>query len=406
MSVTKFLSRQGRNFKILLVRRTGSTFFNNLTQNYRDIYVRLLGAGYVQLGLLHTVGRLLSAIISYPFGRLIDRKSSRDILILAIMLEALVPLAFFLAGDWFWVSSAIILSSVAFFCIQGVENVIVANSVRKEDRARCFSVLATFASISPLIVPLVAGVYLTKMGGFSIFNINVLFIIQFVGLALLSFPIARGLVHVPIYQKQEQPLWDEFKATLNSGPGLMRWLFIDTLSHSSFAVFARYIWIYGMEEQGITPILMGFMTTTFAIIGILSSIPLGTLADKIGRLKVVILLRPVLHGGMLLFLFAKEPRLLILGWALRGTFQANIGILHAYRNELVPRSLRGRWMGVREMFRAIFSIPAPLLGGFLYSYVSPKAPFFFYIIVDVFIRIPLMLTMPKTIGVAELDGDL
>jgi MFS family permease len=401
LNITGFLSRQHRNFKTILIRRTGATLFNYLTESYRDIYIRLMGADYIQLGLLHTIGRLISAIISYPFGRLIDHRSSRNILIFAMILEALVPLTFFLANDWIMVSIAIVLYSVVFFCLSGVETVVVANSVKKEDRARCFSILATFGNIPPLIIPLVAGIFLTKKGGYSIFNINILFITQFLGLALLTFIISRRLEDMPVYEKKKQSVIDEFKVLLDSGPSLRRWLVIDTVSNASFAVFSRYIWIYGIEEKNITPLLIGVMTTVYAIIGIFSSIPLGALADKIGRLKVVILLRIPLHLGMILFLFTNDPRLFILGWALRGTFQANVGILNAYRNELVPVSVRGRWMGMREMLRAIFSIPAPLFGGVLYSQVSPMAPFLFYIFVDVFIRVPLMFTMPKTISKAE-----
>jgi len=73
------------------------------------------------------------------------------------------------------------------------------------------------------------------------------------------------------------------------------------------------------------------------------------------------------------------------------------GVLAAYRNELVPEAKRGKWMGLRELLRGLFRIPAPILGGILYSRVSPLAPFLFRMFVDVFLRIPLLLTMPGTL---------
>ena len=414
-SINEFLSRQDRSFKIILARRTVALVFNNFTVTYREIYIRLLGASFLQLGLILTLGGLISSIISYPFGRLIDRKSPRNILIVAVMLEALVPLTFFLAVDWFWVSIAVILSSIFSFCIGGVENIIVANAARTEDRARCFSILATFTNIPPIVVPLITGVFLNKMGGFTIFNINILFIVEFTGLLFLSLATARllkdipSLKQIPSYDRhareKELSPWEEVKEVMNSGIGLKRWLVLDTISASTFAVFSRYIWVYGMEELGLTPLLIGMMSTTNALIGILSPIPLGILSDKIGRVKTMLLIRPLMNTGLLIFLFTNDPRLLTLAWAMRGVFQANIGILMTYRNELVPRSMRGRWMGVREIFRSIFRIPAPLFGGFLYSYVSPKAPFLFRIACDLFIRVPILLTMPRTIVRDEPDGD-
>ena len=58
-------------------------------------------------------------------------------------------------------------------------------------------------------------------------------------------------------------------------------------------------------------------------------------------------------------------------------------------------------MGVRELLRGIFRIPAPILGGLLYTHVSPQAPFLFHMAADVFIRIPLLLTMPRTLKATE-----
>ncbi len=62
---------------------------------------------------------------------------------------------------------------------------------------------------------------------------------------------------------------------------------------------------------------------------------------------------------------------LVVARALRGVFQPSLSILAAYRNELVDPSERGRWMGVRELLRGVFRIPSPLLGGLLYTHVSP-----------------------------------
>ena len=55
-----------------------------LTREYVNIYIRLLGANFVQLGLVGPIGGLVNAIIAYPFGSLIDRYSSRKILLLTI----------------------------------------------------------------------------------------------------------------------------------------------------------------------------------------------------------------------------------------------------------------------------------------------------------------------------------
>ena len=60
-------------------------------------------------------------------------------------------------------------------------------------------------------------------------------------------------------------------------------------------------------------------------------------------------------------------------------------------------------MGIRELLRGIFRIPAPIIRGILYAQVSPLTPFLFHMFVDVFLRIPLLLTMPRTFDVPKDD---
>ena len=395
--LNRFLRRQGHNFKLVLLRRSGFSLFNNLTAQYVNIYIRLLGASFVQLGLIGSIGGLVNAVISYPFGWLIDRYSSKRILVATLVAQVLVPLTYFYARDWVWVSVSTALSTFAFFCTSGVENVVIANSLRDEDRATGFTSITALSTIPAIIVPIVAGSILTRMGGLSVSNLRTLFLVQFLGLVAIALFVGLSLQETPGFQRGAQSLADGLRSVLSGSPYLKRWLVIDTISASSFAVMGRYVMIYAAEERGADPMILGAMVSASALVSIVSAIPLGALADRIGRIRTIMILRPLFHGSTLLLLFAPDPRLLVLAWLLRGTFQPSLGILAAYRNELVPESERGKWMGIRELFRGLFRIPAPLLGGILYSRVSPMAPFLFHMLVDVFIRIPLLLTMPRTL---------
>jgi MFS family permease len=396
-----FFSRQARNYQLVLVKKAGFSFFNKLTQDYINIYIRLLGANFVQLGLVGSVGSLMNAIIAYPFGSLIDRYSSRKILMLTITAQALVPLTYFYARDWMWIAVATALYTLAFFCSSGVENVVLANSLKDEDRATGFSFVTALSLVPTVVAPLAAGALLTQLGGLTAGNVRTLFIIEFVGVAIIGFYVGLRLKETGSLGKRTQSLLEELRSVMSGGPYLKRWLLIDTMSASSFAVMARFVMVYAVEEKGADPLTLGAMSTIFAVVGIVSAIPLGHLADRIGRVRTVVLLRPLFHISTLILLFTSDPRWIILGWALRGTFQPSLSILAAYRNELVPPSERGKWMGIRELLRGIFRIPAPLLGGILYSQVSPLAPFLFHMFVDVFLRMPLLLTMPRTLEVAK-----
>ena len=392
-----FFSKQRINYKLVLIRRSGYSLFHTLTVDYINVYIRLLGASFIQIGLIGSIGVFVNALISYPFGWLIDRYSVRRILIVAILAQALVPLTYFYASDWVWITIATALSTLALFCTRGVEDVIIANSLKREDRATGFTFITGISLIPTIIVPLLSGVTLTYFGGLSVENINILFLAEFVGLILISVYVGFRLQdEEQVSRKSGESFLGELRSILSNSPYLKRWLLIDTMSASSFAVMMRYIMVYATEEKGATPMILGSMAAASAFVSILSSVHLGNLADRIGRIRMVVLLRPLFHVSTLILLFTPDPRWIVLGWALRGTFQPSLSILTAYRNELVAPEERGRWMGVRELLRGIFRIPAPILGGLLYTHVSPMAPFLFHMLVDSFIRVPLLLTMPQT----------
>ena len=392
-----FLSRQARNYRLVLLKKSGFSAFNYLTIDYTSIYIRQLGASFVQLGLVGSIGWLVNAVVAYPFGRLIDVYSSKRLLLITVLLQASVPFTYFLARDWVWIAVATSLSSLAYFCTQGLENVVMANSLRDTDRAKGFT-LVTSASLVPTVVaPLVAAAILTRLGGISAENLKTLFLIEFLGLAAIGLYIGLRFEETGGFLGNGRSLFGGLREMLSGSPYLKRWLLIDTISASSYAVMGKYVMVYAQEAKGVDPIVIGAMGATFALVGIVSSVPLGALADRIGRIRTVLLMRPLFHASTLILLYAPDPRWLILGWALRGTFNPSLSILAAYRNELVSPEERGRWMGVRELLRRLFMIPAPLLGGILYTNVSPQAPFLLHIIVDVFVRIPLLMTMPSTL---------
>jgi len=392
-----FFSRQVRNYRLVLLKKSGFSAFNYLTLDYTNIYIRQLGASFIQLGMVGSVGWLVNSVIAYPFGRLIDRYSSKRLLLMTLVIQALVPLTYFLARDWVWIAVATSLSSIAYFCSQGLENVVMANSLQDADRAKGFTLVTSVSLVPTIIAPLVAAAILTRLGGISAVNLKTLFLIEFLGLVAIGLYIGLRFEETGSLLDRGGSMLGDLREVLSGSPYLKRWLLIDTISAFSYAVMGKYVMVYASEVKGADPIVLGGMGAAFAIIGIVSSVPLGALADRIGRIKTVLLTRPLFHASTLILLFTPDPRLLILGWALRGIFNPSLSVLAAYRNELVPPEERGRWMGVRELLRRLFMIPAPLLGGILYTNISPRAPFLFHMIMDIFVRVPLLLTMPRTL---------
>ena len=103
--LVSFWERQRKSWRVVVTRAIITRFFNSMTIDYTNIYVRELGATPIQLGSLNSITHLASAIVSGPLGWIQDRYSLKKYFIISIGLFTFVPLIYALTQDWFWIIS-------------------------------------------------------------------------------------------------------------------------------------------------------------------------------------------------------------------------------------------------------------------------------------------------------------
>lgn len=140
------------------------------------------------------------------------------------------------------------------------------------------------------------------------------------------------------------------------------------------------------------------MATATVVARLIFGIPLGRLADKIGRKRVIYALTPLWHASLLLLVLSPNAFTLVLSSALLTFYTISQGATGAMLLELVPLEQQGRWSGLLGLFRGLASVPAPLIGGFVWRELGPMYVFIIPIALDLFLRIPLLLTLPETLG--------
>jgi len=402
-----FILRQKSNFRVLLVRGVCSSFSKGLTQNYISIYVVELGADTIQLGGLNSVGSLVNTFISAPIGWLADRYSLKTAFLLGLILEVLMPLFFALAWSWEMLVIPIVLSSMTMVTTLTIERVLAADSLKDRDRATGFGVLMTLSQIPVMVAPVVAGIIVERLGGISAEAIRPLFYISFVISLLASAWTYFKLKEVePSPSIRHESFLSGFKRVLAGRWWLKRWLLVELLGSFIFGSTLPFITVYAVEVKGADAITLGLMGSALSLVSTIFSIPLGRLGDKIGRKKTILLLRPTLYLSYMLLVWAPRPEFLILSFALRGFLWSATNVWMSMQMELVPREERGRWGGTINTFRSIVRIPAPIIGGFLWTYVDPSVPFLLLILVDSLVRMPILSTVPETLTELEKDGGI
>jgi MFS family permease len=345
---------------------------------------------------------------------LVDRYGFKRFYLLGMALLACSALAYALAPGWQAVVVALILFSVSTRLTGTGCSVICADSVRNEDRATAQNICVTFASLLALVAPLAAAPVVTAFGGLAVEGIRPLYYLCFVGYVLILLFVAAQLREPERAPSAHSGFVSGFRQLFqgkspSNGKGsadcrqsaaapLRRWLVVASLTWFPMAMTAPFLQLFAHQVKGADQYLLGIMATATILSRVLFGIPLGRLADKIGRKKVIYILTPLWYASYLLLVFSHNSVTLILAGALQTFYFVSSGVTGAMALELVPVERVGKWSGLLGLFRGLITVPAPVLGGLVWNKLDPAYVFLIPIAMDLLFKIPLLTTIPETLG--------
>jgi len=185
---------------------------------------------------------------------------------------------------------------------------------------------------------------------------------------------------------------------LKKGHHLKQWLAVSSLSELPWVMVIPFTQPFAHEMKGADQYVLGAMVTGYALIPLIVGIPAGRLADRIGRKKVIYLMIPFVWGSSLLLIYAPNSAFLVAAGVLQGFMCTNSVISGAMTFELVPAEQMGRWLGMVRFCRLLLGAGGVYLGGVIWDTLGPQYVFLSVIALDLFIRIPLLVKMPETLG--------
>lgn len=400
--------RWPRNFNVIIFRMAFSNFLVGLTAPYESIYVVALGATTVQLGLVNSVGNAASTLIALPAGWLVNRFGVKRYFLLGIALLAVATLAFAGATNWQWIVGAMLLMNVALRLSATACGVTCTASLNNRDRGTGMGLCNTLSSGAGLAAPLLAAVLVAGFGGVNVSGIRPLYLLRFVGALVMLGGMAWLLRELPDLRgsgKFHFTLQSDLTELFSGEAPLKRWQVVSLLSWLPSAMTGPFLLLYAHEMKGADAFTLGMMGAAISAAGLVMGIPVGRLADRIGRKKVQYLLAPTLYASWGLLLLATGPLSLIAAAGLWGISQISLMIGETMSNEMVPLLQVGRWKGLLALVRGLVSIPAPLISGFLWSELGPASTFLLPILLDIGLRLPLLAGIPETLECAAgADG--
>ncbi|MBA7571327.1 hypothetical protein ES708_13087 [subsurface metagenome] len=395
-----FLKKQQRDWKITVLRSNLNMFFYRMVYPYMAVYIRELGATGAQLGMVNSIGMATSGLVGPVIGWIIDRIGVKRIYLIGIVLLAVSYLVYGLAQSW----AIIIIAMAAYWLGMGMAglicNVVCGNCLVSKERATGMAICETVGMGGlGMAAPMVGAWLVTTFGGVNVEGIRPLFFISLAGMTVTFILILTQLSNRK-WVKLDESGSNFFKGisqVFKQGHHLKRWLLIASGSGLQMGMVLPFVYPFAHEFKGADQYILGAMVTVSAVVPFLLGIPMGRLADKIGRKKVLYSIAPFVWASYLVLIWAPGPGFLIVSGVLLGFLMLTTVITAGMGRELVPPEQMGRWMGILRSGRMLFSAGAVYLAGVIWDGIGPQYVFLIIIAMDI-LRILLLIGMPETLG--------
>ena len=397
----QFVLRQKPNYRVTVTRAALSSFLAGLTAQYNAIYAVALGASPVELGALNSVQGGTGAVMSPPAGWLVDRYGVKGFYVLGIGLTAVAAAIYGIAQDWRALIPAVILMSLSMRFTGTGCSVLCKDQLENRDRATGQNACNALASVFLALSPMIAAVLVTRFGGLTAQGLRPLYYIQFAGYGSILLYVAARL-REPLRlklgdEKDRTGILGDFRRIFHKAPHLKRWIAVGCLSELPLGMAFPFMHLFANQVKGAEQYVLSMMSVAMVAAHILFGIPLGRLADRLGRKRIIYLLTPLWYLSAIMLVLARGPVGLVLAGALWGFYPIMTVVTSSMSLELVPLQCMGRWAGLRGIFAGLVTVPAPLIGGLIWRHVGPAYVFIIPLALDIALRIPLFTTIPETL---------
>jgi MFS family permease len=396
-----FLKKQQRDWKVTVARTSLDKLAYQIVFPYLSIYIVALGASATQLGIVNSIGMVIAGFFGPFTGWFIDRIGPKRIYLVGITFMAVSYLAYGLAHSWeittiamiaYWLGFSTSIHSCATIC---------GNCLANRDRATGMMICETVtAGLLGMAGPILATWLVSRFGGVNPDGIRPLFLsglIITVGtfIIVLTQLSSRKWSHAIT---NKTGLFKEISQIFEGGKYLKRWIVIAAVTQLPIGMVFPFSQVFAFQVKGANEFILGAMVTGSALSSILFAIPLGRLADRVGRKKVLFITIPLFLLSNLILLLAPAPLFLVLAGILQGFHFIGSPITSAIERELVPAEHMGRWLGITRFFKMMLSGILALTAGLIWDNFGPQYIFVTFVSIELLIKLPLLISVPETLN--------
>jgi len=250
------------------------------------------------------------------------------------------------------------------------KDALIADSTKVENRGKGFGIARTLDTLGSVVGPILLFIFMYLLQNHQL-KYHIIFFIAatplFFTLGILTFFVRETPGRVIDQNKK-------FSFHLP----VRFYIFLAIIGLFSLGNSSDAFLILRAQNVGVSIIAIPLVYALFNFIYASASIPLGSLSDRIGREKVILLGWLVYAIAYLGFGFANKPYQIWLLFAFYGIFYATTqGVTKAFVADIVPSEDRGKAYGIYNALIGLMALPSSFIAGLLWDRFTPAAPFFF-----------------------------
>lgn len=330
---------------------------------------QILGAPVFVVGIIEGVAEGTASLLKTYFGYWSDRIQKRKpFIVLGYSLPVLGKIIIALAYIWPMVFLGRFVDRFGKGVRTGPRDALLLEASDETNKGLIFGFHRSMDTLGAVVGPLIA------LGLLSVFNSNIRLI-----LFIAVVPALLSLLFFFFLKETKRKVNKTQKITfsIKGFPGQFK-LFLLGLAIFSLGNSSDTFLILRAKNLGLSLVAVILAYAVYNLVYALASTPAGSLSDKIGTKKIFISGIIIYAFVYLAFGFNKNPTLIWPLFAIYGFYIAlTDGISKAFVGSLIPKDRSGTAYGLMTTVTSIFTLFASLIAGFIWTFISPQATFFF-----------------------------
>jgi len=356
---------------------------SSMANPFQSVYFYALGSDSLFIGYLLAVSSAVTALMQLVGGYVADAWGRRKVIVIFSFLSAASAWAYIFIDQYQLLMLPVMLASIAG--VYGPAfNAMLMDTMEPELRPRGIASYTLITSIPTVFSPYLGGLLIQTYGTLTGVHIAY-FIGGLLGLVAVtyraltlkeSFSGANAEKRKPLFTFVSDFVKDIYHAMKDMNDDLRKILVYSIMASIGTGMTVPYTSLYVINVLGLQAQYYGLLTDVTGLVSLMLLLPAARIVEKVGLKKSAIMASLSTPLNQLVFVRARGMEDLVSWSVLGGASGALMGpSMTSLQADLSTPEIRGRVFALFSVFPLLVTVPAQILGGYIYNYYGPLVTF-------------------------------